>query len=109
MARRPRVNNTLFLRSGMSQMLRMLCSISALEDLGLSAEARDPLLRLCAELVRPHSQSLGQVSARQDLHAVANPLDHPPLQEDFRGHDGSGVEDLEALQVDLGELLPESA
>src|SRR6185436_19794885 len=39
---------------------------------------------------------------------VPNVLDHPALQEDLGGDDGPRVEDLEALQVDLHELLLEA-
>src|SRR6185503_876042 len=53
-ASRPRVKSTLFRRSGMSQILRRLCSISALEDLGLAPGPGDLLLGLGAELVGPH-------------------------------------------------------
>src|SRR5882762_6174351 len=43
-ARRPRVKSTLFLRSGMSQMFRRLCSIGGsglLDHFGFSAQRRD--------------------------------------------------------------------
>src|SRR5438876_3131713 len=100
--------STLFLRSGMSQILRRLCSMSALEDLGLAPGAGDLLLGPGAELVGAHGEGLGDRALGQDLEAVAQVLDHPPLHEDLGGDDGAGVEDLEALQVDLRELLLEA-
>src|SRR5688500_7378768 len=120
----PRVNSTLFLRSGMSQMLRRLCSILDLpdsvrrdaaapacltfEDLRLAAQPRDALLRLGAEAMGADGERLGEVAVAEHLHAVEGLLDHPALQEDLRRHDGAGVEDLEGADVDLRELLLEA-
>src|SRR5512138_1047781 len=92
----------------MSQMFRRACSlVLPLEDLGLAAEACDTLLGLGGEAVRVHGQGLGELTVAQDLEPIAQLLDDALLDQELRGHDRAGLEDLEAAEVDRRELLLE--
>src|SRR5262249_37225154 len=74
-------------------------------DLGLPAQADDGLLGARAELVGAHGEGLGEAPLPQDLEAIPQALDRPPLQEQLGSDDGAGIEGLQALQVDAAELL----
>src|SRR5215472_13155325 len=78
-----------------------------LYDLSLPAEAEDSLLSLRRELVRSNGEWLRELPLREHLEPRPNLVDHTPLHEQFRGHDRSGLEDLQPLEIDLGELFPE--
>ena len=108
-ARRPRVKSTLFLRSGMSQMFRRLCSIAlAFEDLGLAADARDRSWALALNLWARTVRALVRSPLARTLTPSRQLLDHAPLQQDLGGHDGARLEELELLEVHLGVLLAEA-
>src|SRR6185436_13318416 len=93
----------------MSQMFRRACSIAflPLDQLGLAAERRDPLLRLAAEAVGVDRERLGELAVGQHLEPVAQLLQDALAHEQLRRHDRAGLEHLEPPEVDAGELLAE--
>src|SRR5262245_13254024 len=92
----------------MSQMFLRACSIALpLDQLGLAAERRDPLLRLAAEAVGVDRERLRELAVGQHLEPVAQLLQDAVAPEQVGRHDRARLEHLEPPEVDAGELLAE--